>query len=303
MPNAIICPMDSKKVIVGLSNGIGFAKKISAHSKIKLEKYSFRNFPDGEVYVKFDSDLNGKEVVLVQSLSLRPNDFLIELIFAARTAKAMGAKKVTAVTPYLAYMRQDKVFNFGESFSAKEMASLLCVAVDELFTFEPHLHRLQSLSAIFSIKATSLSASEKIANFVSKKFSSKDTIIVGPDLESSKWAKKIADMIGFESSIFEKTRFSDRHVKVRVAKEVEWKNKNVVIIDDIISTGKTVVESVKELKKRKQRAIYCICVHALLVEGALEKILNAGAKKVISCNTVPSKTNRIDLSDELVKFF
>ena len=294
-----------KTAVIGLSNGKWFAQKLAARLKTKISPYSFRKFPDGELFVKFDFSLIGKKAVLVQSLCggkhWSPNDVILELVFAARTAKKLGAKKVIAVAPYLAYMRQDKAFNSGECFSAKEMAWLLSQCVDALFTFDPHLHRIPSLSKIFSVPAIKISTEKKIAEFVAKKFSKENTVVAGPDFEGSQWAKKIADSIGFESSILQKRRFGDRKVKVKVVKELGWKNKNVVIIDDIISTGNTIAQAVLELKKRKPKAVYCICVHAILAEGALSKILAAGAKEVFSCNTIESKTNRIDLSGEVAK--
>ncbi len=295
-----------KTAVIGLSNGKWFAHRLAAHLGKKTSPYSFRKFPDGELYIKFDSSLRGKKVILVQSLccakNSSPNDAILELVFAARTAKKLGAKKVVAVVPYLAYMRQDKAFNFGESFSAKEMAWLLSQCIDALFSFDPHLHRISSLSKIFSVPAKKLSADKKIAEFVAQRFSKENTVVVGPDFESSQWAKKIADSIGFWSSILQKRRFGDRKVEVKVVKELEWENKNIVIIDDIISTGNTIVQAILELKKRKPRAVYCICVHPILAEGALSKILKAGAKEVISCNSIESKTNRIDLSGEVAKF-
>lgn len=290
-----------KTVVAGLSNGKHFGVSLAKKSGTGKLKYIFRKFPDGELHIKFGSQVKGRHVVLVQSLFPNPNDALVELFLAARTARGMGAKRVSAITPYLCYMRQDKVFSFGESFSAKEIAWLLSKCVDGLFAFEPHLHRIRSLSEIFSVEAKNLSARSAISDFVLKKFSRDNTVIVGPDRESSQWAKKIADAVGFDSTVLEKTRFGDRKVRVKVTTELDWKNKDVIIIDDIVSTGGTVVQAAKEIRKRKPRAVYCICVHPLLVEGALEKIMKAGVKEFFSCNTIEHKSNCIDLSGVVAK--
>ncbi|MBI2598565.1 MAG: ribose-phosphate pyrophosphokinase, partial [Candidatus Diapherotrites archaeon] len=129
--------MKMQTVLVGLSNGKFFAKKISKKTGLKMLRYDFKKFPDGENYTRFGPSVRGKKVVLAQSLAGHVNDNIMELVFAARTAKRMGAKKVVALTPYLAYMRQDTVFKSGECFSAKETGWLLSQCVDELITFEP----------------------------------------------------------------------------------------------------------------------------------------------------------------------
>ena len=195
-------------IVFGLSNSGSLAKGISGKAKLKLGKYSCGKFPDGELHIRFLEKVRGKEVLLAQSLSPEPNDSLMELVFAARTAGELGAKKVFACIPYLAYARQDKRFHPGECFSAKEMASLLNYSIDGFITVDPHLHRIKNLKAIFKIKVIKLTSDSLIADYVKRHYSRNDTFLVGPDIESSQWAKKIADSIGFGSTIFLKERFS-----------------------------------------------------------------------------------------------
>ena len=288
------------KAIAVLSKGKGFAAKLSGKLGIKKLPLKLDVFPDGELYVRFLGSVKGKTIYMVQSLSGAPNNALLELFLAARTAKELGAKKVFGILPYLGYMRQDKRFKAGECFSAKEVAWLLSNCLDRLYTFDAHLHRIKSLNKIFRIPAKNLSSAKPIAAYIKKKFSSKNTVIVGPDIESSQWAAKIAKSIGFESTILRKKRFHSRKVKVHVHKELEWKGKNVVIVDDIVSSGHTMAEAIKAVKKRGVKEVHCICIHAVFSEDALRKIRKAGAKSIASCNTIPHATNKIDVSGEMV---
>ena len=283
------------KTVIGLSNSEKLATTVAKKAKARLGRAGMKRFPDGELYLQFKGK-TGKEAYLVQSLNPNPDSALIELIFAARTAKELGAKKVVGIIPYLAYMRQDKRFKKRECVSAKQMAFLLNSSLDGLITVDPHLHRIKSLKQVFRIKTKKLSATSAIAKYIKKNFNREKSLIVGPDIESYQWARAIANSIGFSSSIFLKKRSSARKVKIKVVKELEWKGKNVIIVDDIISTGHTMIETVKEIKKRKPKAVYCICVHPIFAESAYEKLLKAGAKRIVSCNTIIHKSNKIDLS-------
>lgn len=284
-------------IVTGLSCGKHFSRLLAGKGRNTRTLGAVSgSFPDGEKYVRFKGNVRGKEIVLVQSMHPKPNDALVELFLVAKNARDLGAKKVTALVPYLGYMRQDKRFNPGEAFSAKHVAELLSSCLDELFTFDAHLHRIKKMGEIFSIPAHNLSAGNDIAGFVEKKFNAKDTLIVGPDFESSQWARRIADRIGFGSTILEKKRLSSRKVTVRLVEDVDLRGKRVVIIDDIASTGNTLIEAAKAMKKNGAKSVDCVLVHALLVEGALEKIKRSGMRNFFSCNTIRHPTNAIDLS-------
>lgn len=289
-------------LVTGLSCGKHFSRLLAGSGKnLQTLGVVLGSFPDGEKYVRFKGSVSGKKILLVQSMHPNPNDALIELFLAAKNASDLGAKKVTALVPYLGYMRQDKRFKPGEAFSAKHIAELLSSCLDELFTFDSHMHRIKKTSEVFSIPAHNLSASNDIAAFVEKKFNAKDTVIVGPDFESSQWARKIAGEIGFESTVLEKKRFSSRKVKVAMVEKIVLFGKRVVIIDDIASTGHTLVEATRMLKKNGAKSVDCILVHALLVDGAFEKIRKSGVRNFYSCNTIRHSTNAIDLSGTAAK--
>src|SRR3989338_7148171 len=204
--------------IVALGNGRGFAKALSRRAKMKTVSYHIERFPDNELHMRFMESVRGKVLFLVQSLSPNPNDGLLELVFAGRTAKELGAKKVVGIVPYLAYMRQDKRFKGGECVSAKEMAWLLNNSLDALITIDPHLHRIRKLKQIFKIPAENVSAIDAVSEFIGKKFDAGNTLIVGPDWESFQWARAVGRKAGMKSVIFLKERFSSRRVKVHYKK-------------------------------------------------------------------------------------
>lgn len=257
------------------------------------------SFPDGDIYLKFNTDLKGKKLVIVQSFQPNSDMSLFDIIFAAETAKDIGAKKVILVAPYLAYMRQDKRFNPGEAISSRIMAKLLNNSIDQILTVDPHLHRYKSLKDIFKISAKRLTANMLIADHIKKKM--KNVIIIGPDWESYQWAEAIASKIGAASTVLEKTRYSSRHVTSKMIKPIDIKGKNVVIVDDIISTGHTIAEAAKKAKKMKAKSITAIGVHGLFVEGALSKMKKAGVDKVITTNCIEHRTNKIDVTGLFVE--
>ena len=281
-----------KKIIFGGTNSKEIAKKIARKLKANYgELYSTR-FPDGEIYMRYKADVKGKEVVLVNTLHPSPNENMMELIFAAHTAKEVGAKKVTIVAPYLAYMRQDKRFHPGECKSNTIMSKLLGVA-DRVVTIDPHLHRIKSMREIFKTQTKKLSANKVIADYIDRNI--KNVMIVGPDTESYQWAENIAKFLHFHAVVLKKKRYTARKVRIIVKKGVDFKGKNVVLVDDIISTGHTMLEPIKQIKKMGAKKIYCICVHGLFAEGALQKLKKLGAT-VISTNTIINPVSKIDIS-------
>ena len=265
---------------------------------------SISAFPDGDMYLKFNAPLKNKTLILVESLYPNSQRSLLRIIFAAETAKDLGAKKVILIAPYLAYMRQDKRFHPGEAVSSKIMAKLLDNSVDKIITIDPHVHRYKKLQDVFTIPAVQLTSNHLIAAYVQKYEKDKaenKIVLMGPDWESSQWAACIAEEVGFESTILEKTRHSSRHVTVKLVKTVPLQGKDVVIIDDIISTGKTIAEAAKLVKRLGAKTVTAIGVHGLFVENALPKLKKAGVDRIVTSNCVEHTTNKIDVVSLLVK--
>ena len=276
-------------LIIGCSNSRDLAKNISKNLKCDYSDLSVKKFPDGELYLKFETELKNQDVVLVQSL--HPSDeALLELIFAIHTAKDLGAKKVRVVIPYLAYIRQDKRFNPGECVSSKIVGSLLSVA-DEIITIDPHLHRFKSLNEVFKTKAVKLSANDLIQDYISKNF--KDPVIIGPDAESYQWAQSIAKKIKASTAILQKDRINSYEVHVKLNSEINVRNKELIIIDDIISTGKTILEAIKVIKKLKPKSITVISIHGIFADPSTLDFIREYSNSII---TIKNPYSKIDVS-------
>lgn len=284
MKNSIIFSLPgNEKLTMTLSQKIG----------AKLGEAIIRHFPDEESYVRIDSDVKNKEVILVCSLD-RPDAKLLPLMFMSKTAKQLGAKKVSLVVPYLAYMRQDRRFKSGEAITSEQFAALISQFADWMVTIDPHLHRRSSLSEIYSIPTEVVHAASSISEWI--KSSIQNPVLIGPDSESEQWVSQVANDAEAPFLILEKIRHGDRDVEVSEPHLKKYQNYTPVLVDDIISTGRTMIETVGHLKKAGMKPPVCIGVHAVFADRAYEDLLKAGAEKVATCNTIPHPTNEIDIS-------
>ncbi len=281
-------------IIIGCSKGKHLAKKIAALIKKPYSELLVEKFPDNELNLRFKIDVKNKKVVLVQSFYGDINDLIVEVLFAADTARDLKAKSVSLVAPYFPYLRHDERFNPGEAVSLRVIADIINKFFDEIFIIDPHLHREKTLGHIFKINAHKLSACSLIADYIKNK--NKNPVIIGPDWESYKWAEKVASYCNCKSYILEKKRISSRKVVIKFNKKVDLKDKNIVIVDDIISTGHTILQAEKHLRKFGVKTITCICIHGIFSENALQKLNNAKIN-VISTNTIPSVKSKIDVTD------
>jgi ribose-phosphate pyrophosphokinase len=286
-------------IVTSCGNSVNLAKNIAKKLKLKFSKITISEFPDGDIYLKYNTKLKGKTIIIVNSLQPNSDESLFKIIFASETAKQLGAKKVILVAPYLAYMRQDKMFNYGECISSKVMSKLLNNSLDKIITIDPHLHRYKSMKDIFKISAKSLTANDVISDFIRKKIN--DPVIIGPDWESYQWAEIIAKSVGCDVTVFKKKRYSSRHVEEEMIKQVNLKGKDVVIVDDIISTGHTIIEAAKKARNLGAKSITAICVHGLFVENAVKKLKKAKINNIFSTNCIEHKTNSIDISSIIIK--
>lgn len=279
-------------LIIGCSNSKELAKKIAKLSNSHYSELTVKKFPDGELYIKFEESLKDKEVVLVQTFH-PSNEAILEVLLAGYTAKDLGAKKLTLVVPYLAYIRQDKRFHPGESVSSKIIGNLLS-KFDKIITIDPHLHRFKSLREVFHTQTQKLTANHLIEDFIAKKY--KNPIIIGPDEESYQWAREIAMKIKSHAAILKKKRFSPTKVKIIIKSPVDIKNKDLVIIDDIISTGKTILETIKHLKTQKPKTINVIAIHGIFADLKTYKEIKKLSNSIITTNTIENIHGKIEVS-------
>lgn len=279
-------------LVISCSGAKHVAKNIAKKAKADFSELFIKKFPDNELDIRFKKDIRNKKVVLVQSFYGNLNEKIVETLLALYTAKDLKAKKVTLLALYFPYIRQDKRFKKGECVSARVMSKLFSVA-DKILVIEPHLHRIKKIRDLFR-KGKKISVISDIDNYLESS-EIKKPVFIGPDIESSQWAKSAAKKLNSECYVLRKERLGSRKVRIRPPKNAELKNRNIVIIDDIISTGHTMLETIKELKKFKPKEIYCIAVHGIFAENALEKLRKHS--KVISCNTIPSRAAKIDVSE------
>lgn len=222
----------------------------------------------------------------------RPDEKFLPLLFAAETARELGAASVGLVAPYLCYMRQDMRFHSGEALSAKIFASSLSRMIDWLVTIDPHLHRLPSLANIFGVPVNVLHADAEIAAWIAR--GTRDPLLIGPDSESVQWVDRVASMAQCPSMILAKERMSDRDVRVSALDPDLFAGRTPVILDDIISTGQTMKETVLKIKQLGASLPVCLGVHAVFAGATHSDLASTGAH-IVTTNTIQHTTNQIDL--------
>jgi ribose-phosphate pyrophosphokinase len=271
------------------------AQAIAKFLDVGIGKIESRSFPDGETYLRFESDVAGRTLVLICTLD-RPNEKILPLLFAAATARQLGAKSVSLVAPYLAYMRQDRRFKPGEAVTSREVARLLSNSFDWLVTVDPHLHRYGSLSEIYTMPTQVVHAAPLISQWIATNVS--NPIIIGPDSESEQWVSAVAKDVGAPYTVLEKTRLGDREVKLSIKTLENFNGRMPVLVDDIISSGRTMIEAVRLLKEHGVSTPACVAVHGLFSDNSDQHLAQAGAH-VVTANTIPHSTNRIDATELL----
>lgn len=224
-----------------------------------------------------------------------PDTKLLPLYFLSNTAMELGAKCTCLIAPYLAYMRQDKQFHSGEGITSKYFASFISNFAETITTVDPHLHRYSTLSEIYSVPATVVQAANQISEWIKNNI--QNPLLIGPDSESEQWVSEVANNAHAAYIILEKVRHGDKNVKVSIPQIDQYMNHKPVLVDDIISTARTMIETVRHLKNAGMNAPVCIGIHAIFAGNAYRDLLNAGAEMVITSNTISHESNRIDISE------
>jgi len=259
----------------------------------------FKSFPDGESYIRLEGDMKGQDVAIVQTTGPPQDTNLFQLFLMADTARDLGAKKILAVIPYLAYSRQDKRFLSGEAFSIKIVAKLLKNSgVDQLLTVNS-VHDPKTL-ADFPLQARSLSAIPFLAeHFKNRGFDG--AFVLAPDEGAKDYATVAAGILNGDYGwrYKERNRYTGA-ISFR-QEEFDVKGKDAIIFDDIISTGGTTVESVKMLKSQGAKRVFSACVHPLLVGDAEKKIIDGGAEEIVGTNCVPSRVSKVSVAPLIAK--
>jgi ribose-phosphate pyrophosphokinase len=228
-----------------------------------------------------------------------PDSKIPALLFAASTARELGAARVGLVAPYLAYMRQDKRFTEGESVTSLHFAKLISRYVDWLVTVDPHLHRRTSLDDIYSVPSIVVHAAPLLAQWIRANVDS--PVLIGPDSESEQWVSEVAREANAPWLVLEKIRRGDRDVSVSIPDPGALRDRTPVLVDDIISTARTMMAAAHHLAGRGLAPPVCVGVHAVFAGTAYADLAAAGVARVVTCNTIAHESNAIDVSGPLAE--
>ncbi len=268
--------------IVGGHASQNLAAKVAKLLRCDLLDLEFKRFPDGEVYTRVLGEVAG-EIAIIQST---PNDG--EFIHLLQLIDACEGAKITAIVPYFGYARQDRRFQQGEAISARAMARAL--EVDRIFTINIHNKKVLQF---FKCPAQDLDASPLLGEYLSKII--ENPVLIAPDEGAVKLAEAVAGKFDLEYDCLAKTRLSAEKVEIK-SKKLSVEGRDIVLIDDIISTGGTILEAAKLLKLQGARGIYVACVHAVLAGAALSKLYSSGVKEVISTDTLEKSTGVVSVA-------
>jgi ribose-phosphate pyrophosphokinase len=250
-----------------------------------------RRFPDGESYVRVDG-ISEERAFLVCTLA-RPDEQFLPLIYAARAMRDSGAKEITLVAPYVPYLRQDRRFKPGEAVSSRIFAELVSREFDGLITVDPHLHRYGSLDEIYRIKITVVHTAELIGDWIRDNVAS--PVVIGPDEESAQWVAGVARSAGCAWTVFRKERRGDRDVGLVPPNLDPFRDCTPVLLDDIISSGTTIIGAAKALQDARLRRGFCIGVHALFHEEVSVELASA-FRSVLTTDTIPNRLSRFEVA-------
>lgn len=274
--------MDQPLIFCGSSHP-ELGEEICRFLNVPNGKISLSRFPDGEVAVEILENVHGRNVYVVQTLAGDPNNYLIELLIIMDALKRASAKKIVPIVPYFAYSRQDRKDRCGEPITARLVADLLSAAgADQLITLDLHAAQIEGF---FNIPVTHIHCQELLAA-ASKQYLEQPAIIVGPDIGSIKIAEKFARALSLEMAVIEKQRKSSSLVDMRLIGNV--KDRNVLIVDDMCSTGHTMIRAALLCQKEGAREINCAFTHPIFSAQAVEEMSAAPIKHLIFANTIPT---------------
>jgi len=278
--------------ILGGTSAKNVATNLANRLQQPLMKTTFKRFPDDEFYVRLHDNIAEEDVLLVQTAY--PDQRIVELFLMQDAVHEAGAKTITVVIPYFGYSRQDKKFEEGEPVSARAIAQHISMNADRVITVDPHKEHVLKF---FTVPAYSCSAVSSIAAYLKER---NTDFILAPDKGAKERAKEAAMLIDCEYDYLEKTRIDGFTVKI-TPKKLDARGKHVAIIDDIISTGSTMAQSITELKKQGAASVSVACTHGLFVGGAKEKLLASGCDEIISTDTIETEYSKVSTAECIAK--
>ena len=246
-------------------------------------------FPDGELKLTLPPALPPR-VALLRGLH-QPNDKLAALLITAPAARELGARQLTLVAPYLAYMRQDIAFQPGEAVSQRHVGAALAAWFDAVLTVDPHLHRVATMDEVVpGRRGLAVSAAALIGEFVAHQVPG--ALLLGPDEEADQWVRVAAAVHGLDHGVCRKARHGDLDVDVTLP-SIDVQGRAIVLVDDVASTGRTLVSAARAVQARGASSVDVLVTHGLFVGDALAQLRAAGVRHVWSSDSVPHASNVI----------
>lgn len=271
-------------------------ERLATRLGVPFATVNLHRFPDGESLVRVDPQMVTERVVLYRGLN-QPNDKLIEIVLAASALREHGARHITLVAPYLPYMRQDIAFHPGEAVSQTVIGRWLADHFDRVIAVEPHLHRTAELETVFpGREATALSGGPALGAALATEGVSPETVILGPDIESTPLTRSTAQAAGLSRwASARKVRHGDRDVTMTLPDSVDLAGRPVIIVDDVISSGTTIIACARAALERGAASVDVLAVHALYPPDAADAFRQAGIARVRSADGIPHPSNAVPL--------
>ncbi len=266
-------------IVIGGSSSVGLARDVAKLLGCEFIQASTTRFPDGECYTRLDRESIDSDAVIIQNTY--PDGNLVEMLLIRDAAITLGAKRITMVIPYFGYARQDRLFKPGEPMSARVMCDILDRICDKVITID--LHKESTLDN-FTHAHKDLKAAGPIAEYF--KGEGID-MVLSPDIGASARAKDVGDRLGVPYDHLEKTRLSGTEVRIAPAK-ADCAGKRILIVDDMISTGGTIIAAAAALKQAGAVSVSVACTHGVFVNNAIENLRGSQLEKVLCCNTIDS---------------
>lgn len=290
-PSSLGARMNDARMLLCFDDERRLGEALSAALGLHLATVQTHGFPDGETRLRLPPQLPA-EVILLRGLQ-RPNAKLTELLLVAAGARELGARRLTLVSPYLAYMRQDMAFTPGEVVSQRHLGALLAGAFERVVTVDPHLHRVPTLDAVLPGRCgVVLSAAALLGAWIAAQVP--QALLLGPDEEAGQWVGAAARSAGLDHAVCLKRRRGDHDVEVALP-TVPVAGRAVVLLDDVASTGRTLVAAARGALAAGAASVDVAITHALFVDDALAQVQAAGVRRVWSTDCVAHTSNVVSI--------
>jgi len=276
-------------IIFSGSSCLSLGRRVAEAKNCVLGDVKISRFPDGEVYLRLMTPVKGESCVLVQSTL--GNDSLVELMLFLDMLRDQGASEVHAVVPYFGYARQDKCFNSGEALSAKTVLKMIVSLSDSVTTVNGHFLDRAGVYRYYDMEVRNLDAFPVLAGYFREEL--KCPVLIAPDKGSLQYAKNAAEIIGCGFDHLHKTRLSGEEVEIAV-KDLEVNGKDVLILDDMISTGGTIIEAAKLLKSQGAASVSAGCVHGVFSQGS-GRVASA-VDRLVCTDTIERDISRVSVA-------